>query len=185
MAVGVSAIAISVISLFVAIGHGKTEERLLAASSWPFLVAQSSENGLTVGARILNIRLENSGVGPARVQTVRVMLDGHAVHDRAELMARCCNVPPGSLETQVQLGLVTQNEPIGVLPARDGVDVLGWRELPGNRAIWDNLNAARHRLRFEACFCSVLDECWRSDLIATTHPRSVAFCPAIPDGYAG
>ncbi len=40
MAIAISAITISVISLFVAIEHGKTEEKLVAANSWPFVIFQ-------------------------------------------------------------------------------------------------------------------------------------------------
>ena len=185
MAIAFSAIMISVISLFVAIEHGKTEEKLVAANSWPFLVFKSSEDGLVVGSRVLDLRLQNSGVGPARVQSFRMTLDGRPVHDHSELMTRCCGVAPTSLEEQVRLGLVTQNEPVGVIPARDGVDVFGWRERPGNQAVWDRLNMARHRLRLQACYCSVLDECWTSDLTPTAHPRRIGQCPAEPDGYVG
>ncbi len=185
MAIAISAITISVISLFVAIEHGKTEEKLVAANSWPFVIFQSSENGLVIGDRVLDIRLQNSGVGPARVQYVKVMLDGRPVHDHSELLARCCGVVPTSLEQQVRLGLVSQNEAIGVLPARDGVDLLAWRERPGGEAVWAKLNTARHRLRFEACYCSVLDECWISDLTPTARPQRVGQCPADSDGYSG
>ena len=185
MAIAISAITISVISLFVAIEHGKTEEKLVAANSWPFLVFQSSENGLVVGSRVLDLRLQNSGVGPARVQSVKVILNGHPIHNHSELMTRCCGLAPVSLEDQVQLGLVSQNGPVGVLPARDGIDILGWRERPGNQAFWSKLNTARHRLQFEACYCSVLDECWKSDLTPTASPRRVDKCPTEPDGYSG
>jgi hypothetical protein len=185
MAIALSAITISVISLFVAIAHGKTEEKLVAASSWPFVVVQSSQNGLVVGDRIVDLRLQNSGVGPARVQSVKVMLDGRPVHDHSELMARCCGVAPMSLEDQVRLGLVNQNDAVGVVPAREGVDILAWRERPGQDAVWSRLNAARRRLRFQACYCSVLDDCWTSDLTPTAHPQPVNQCPVDKDGYSG
>jgi hypothetical protein len=185
LAIALSAIAISVISLFVAIGHGRTEEKLVAASSWPFLTFQTTRNGLQAGSRVIDLRVQNSGVGPARVQWMRMTLDGTTIRSRADLMSRCCGVPAGTAEEQVRRGLVTQNEPIGVLPARDGVDVLAWRELPGNAATWAKLDGVRHRLKTEACYCSVLDECWSSDLTATAQPHRVDQCEAIADGYTG
>lgn len=185
LAIALSAITISVISLFVAIEHGRTEEKLVAASSWPFLTFQTSKNGLQAGSRVIDLHLQNSGVGPARVQWVRVSLDGTPVRNRAELMSRCCGVPAGPVEEQVRRGLVTQNQPIGVLPARDGVTVLAWRELPGNAATWDRLDSARHRLKMRACYCSVLDECWTSDLTATAQPRHIDQCEPVTDGYSG
>lgn len=185
LAIALSAIAISLISLFVAIEHGRTEERLVAASSWPFVTFRTSSNGLRPGGRVIDLRLENSGVGPARVRWLRMWLDGRPVRDRAELMGRCCGVPAGTGEQQVGRGLVSQNPPVGVLPARDGVDLLAWRELPGDPATWRRLDGARHRLRTQACYCSVLDECWNSDLTATAEPAPVRRCDPIPDGYAG
>jgi hypothetical protein len=185
LAVALSAIAISVISLFVAIGHGRTEEKLVAASSWPFLTFQTIKNGLQAGSRVIDLRVQNSGVGPARVQWVKMTLDGTPIRNRSELMSRCCDVSAGTAEEQVRLGLVTQNEPIGVLPAREGVDMLAWRELPGNAATWTRLDGIRHHLKTEACYCSVLDECWRSDLTATAQPHHVERCEPISDGYTG
>jgi uncharacterized membrane protein YhfC len=38
-----SAITISVISLFVAITHGRTEEKMVAANSWPFLTFETEK----------------------------------------------------------------------------------------------------------------------------------------------
>ncbi len=184
MAIAVSAITISVISLFVAIEHGKTEEKLVAANSWPFLVFQTTDNGFATDSRTLNFRLQNSGVGPARVRSFKVTLDGRLVHNHAELMARCCGVATASLEQQFAMGLISQNDAVGVLPARDGVNVLAWRERPGHEQIWNSLNAARQRLRFEACYCSVLDECWTSDLTSTSNPHRVEQCPIDTDGYS-
>ena len=185
LAIAVSAITISIISLFVAIEHGRTEEKLVAANSWPFLVYQTSSNGLEVGGRRLALRLVNSGVGPARVEWVRMKLDGRSIRSRAELMARCCGVAAGSPMEQVKAGLVSQNEVVGVLPAREGVTFLAWRETPTNRATWDRLDAARRRLAFEACYCSVLDECWLSDLTPTARPKRTGQCEPASDGYTG
>ena len=184
MVIAVSAITISVISLFVAVAHGRTEEKLVAANSWPFLVFKSSQNGLVAGSRTVVLGLQNSGVGPARVQSVEIMLDGRPVHTFDELMSRCCGLSPKPPLEQLALGLQTRNDVVGVLPAREGVSFLAWREGGRDPDVWNRLNAARHRLTFKACYCSVLDECWTSDLTPTAKPRPVAQCEASPDGYA-
>jgi len=183
--IAVSAITISVISLFVAIEHGRIEGKLVAANSWPFLVFKSSENGLVVGSRVLDLRLENSGVGPARVESVEIDLDGRPLRDHTDLMSRCCGAPDPDLLHQVREGLISQNELIGVLPAREGVDFLAWRELPGNDKLWSALNTARNRLTFHVCYCSVLDECWNTDLTPVAHPRPVRECKTSSNDYAG
>ena len=185
LAMAISAITISIISLFVAVAHGRTEEKLVAASSWPFLTFSTSKNGLEAGGWTIDLRLQNSGVGPARVKWIRLVLDGKPVRDSADLMKRCCGVASAPVDEQVRRGLVSQNSPVGVLPAREGVDVLAWRERSGNGAIWSKLESAGYRLRTEACYCSVLADCWISDLIATAEPRHVSQCPSVSDGYSG
>jgi len=185
IAIALSAITISVISLFVAVAHGRTEEKLVAASSWPFLTFYTEKNGLDAGAWSIYLILQNSGVGPARVKWLRMNLDGKPIRDRADLMSRCCGVPDGTNDQQIPLGLVSENPPIGVLPARDRVEMLTWRARPGHEAIIAKLDGVRHRLRAEACYCSVLDDCWISDLTATADPRHVDRCQPISDGYAG
>ena len=139
LAMAISAITISIISLFVAVAHGRTEEKLVAASSWPFLTFSTSKNGLEAGGWTIDLRLQNSGVGPARVKWIRLVLDGKPVRDSADLMKRCCGVPSAPVDEQVRRGLVSQNSPVGVLPAREGVDVLAWRERSGNGVIWSKL----------------------------------------------
>jgi hypothetical protein len=186
MAVAFCAIAISVISLFIAVENGRTERRLVAASSWPFLVFDPQEQGLARGSRITLLRVENSGVGPARVQSAIVRLDGKPVRSRIELLSRCCGMSPASdPDRQVELGLWAQNSVVGVIPAREGVNFLGLRERSGNEKLWQAFHLAAHRLSFEVCYCSVLDECWRTDLASTTTPTPVRRCPPRADGYAG
>ena len=55
--------------------------------------------------------------------------------------------------------------------------VLEYAADPAQLAIWDGLNSARVALEFDACYCSVLDECFRSDLVSMT-PTRVDACPA-------
>ena len=183
LVIALSAITISVISLFVAIGHGRTEERLVAASSWPFLTFDTEKDGLDTDGWTIFLRLQNSGVGPARVKWLRMSLDGKPIRGRSDLMNRCCGVPDGTADQQVKIGLVSQNPPVGILPARNAVEMLTWRARPGNGAILSKLDGVRHRLKTEACYCSVLDECWISDLTATADPRKVDQCQPIADGY--
>jgi len=94
MAVAFSAITISVISLFIAVDNGRTERKLVAASSWPFLVFEKSLNGgPEAGSRVVSLGIENGGVGPARVQSAVVRLDGRIVRSREEILSICCGMP--------------------------------------------------------------------------------------------
>jgi hypothetical protein len=184
--VAFSAIAISVISLFIAVDNGRTERKLVAASSWPFLVFDKSLNGgLEAGSRVVGLGIENGGVGPARVQSAVVRLDGRIVRSREEILSICCGMPEATdPDGQVKVGLVTENPIVGVLAAKDSVTFLAMRERPGNAALWNAFRALRG-LTFQVCYCSVLDDCWLTDLKSTTTPTPVMACPARRDGYRG
>jgi hypothetical protein len=183
MVLAFSAITISIISLFVAIEHGRTEEKLVAASSWPFVVYDVSTSGLTEGSRTITLSVANSGVGPARIQSARVLLDGKPVHNRGELLARCCGFAGGDVAAQIRDGLRSQNPIIGVLTARDATEVLSIQQTPTNTAQWKRLDAIHPRLSLFACYCSVLDDCWTTDLHSTTYPHPVPRCTPGPDDY--
>ena len=182
-AVALSAILISVISLLVAIDHGRNEERLLAASSWPFVTFGTEKRGLEAGGWTIYLNLRNSGIGPARIKWLHLTLDGRPVRSRADLMRRCCGITDGHLDKAIARGLVSDNDPTGVLPARDRVDILTWRPRHGNAATLRQLDDALGRLHAQACYCSVLGDCWTSNLTASGEPRQIAACAPIADGY--
>jgi hypothetical protein len=46
---------------------------------------------------------------------------------------------------------------------------------PANRTAWVLLDKARFELKFDACYCSVLGECWRSNL-RDIEPEPVKSC---------
>lgn len=184
LAIAVAAISISLISLFVAIQQGQTERKLLAASSWPFLNYVTERDGLAPDPVLVLLRIENAGVGPARLRSMVVRYKGAVVHSHAELLAACCGLPPASQAQEIALGLSNKNSPIGIYPARESVTFLGWRRTTAGAAVWDRLDQARHQLTFDLCYCSVLGECWRSDLKQTSDPKPVEQCPAAgPDDY--
>ncbi|MGC2128844.1 MAG: hypothetical protein WA629_02000, partial [Candidatus Aquilonibacter sp.] len=74
--VGLSAIIISVASLWVALRADRTQEQLLQASVWPY-VEYFSSDATQNGDKRLAFELRNAGVGPAIVRTFAVEYNGH------------------------------------------------------------------------------------------------------------
>src|SRR5438045_7304822 len=79
MTVAFSALFISVVSLGIAILHGRTMEkmaeanaRLVAANSWPFL-SYSAGTNTTNGVTRIHMRVVNSGVGPAKIESAELV----------------------------------------------------------------------------------------------------------------
>jgi hypothetical protein len=72
---GVSAVSISFISLFLAIANGRAMERLVQSNSWPFIQIGTSdvEPDSTPHIRFFIV---NKGVGPARIESLEVTYNG-------------------------------------------------------------------------------------------------------------
>lgn len=177
---GVSAVFISVISLVVSIQHGKTMEKmveqnqkLVAASTMPFLSTFGSQLDPETHQRSLHLILKNGGVGPAIIDTFQVRFKGVAYANSGPLLRACCSQAlPADGNTS---GILYSNVTGTTLPARETLDFL---ELdPATPvALQQSVDSARKEMTFSACYCSVLDECWQTDFEAA-RPKPVAACP--------
>jgi hypothetical protein len=179
--IAVSAIVVSVISLTVAIHHGRVQERLVAANSWPFLFWNPSVDQDDRGQRF-SIYIANSGVGPALLKGLVVRYGGKPVRGWVELLQECCGVERGAELDPPALGFFTGGHPKGVIAPGETRTLLSLTRLPQNPQLWERLMAARLKLEFEACYCSIIDECWKSDLRGL-EPTPVDECEAGPDDY--
>ena len=173
MAVALSALFVSIVSLAIAIHHGDAMDRLVAANSWPFLM-YDTESIDPQGNRRISLKIENSGVGPARIQTFEVWWQGQPVSTASELLQRCCMTDakaPIDPATARSLDLVIGQIASRVLRAGAAESFLSLELKEANAAIWHRLDIARLQLRMRACYCSVFDECWETDLVQTSAKR--------------
>lgn len=172
-----TAILLSVISLYVAVENATTQRAMVSASTWPFVGIGLNNNANDKGDIVISVG--NSGVGPAKLQSFEVFYKGRPVSTGIELLQHCC-------------GLSTDRKKIGaavighmfvsivddiVLKAGEDIPVLTLRPDTGNPKLAEGLIAALGDLRFRGCYCSVLDECWISDL-SSTRVKKVRQCPA-------
>jgi hypothetical protein len=180
--IALAAIVISLISLGVGIHHGKVQERLVAANSWPFLQWGPSHDDAADQQRF-SIYIVNSGAGPALLKGLVVRYKDQPVRGWYELLRECCGVErtPRSLDLAA-LGFVSGGQPKGVIQPNGKVTLISLARLPHNLQVWEQLSGARRDLEFEACYCSILGECWKSDL-QTLDPQATAECRGGPDDY--
>lgn len=178
-----AAILISLVSLLVAYLNARNEERMVAASSWPFLVYTTDRNSNVGRVATIKMRIENDGVGPARLKSLVVRYHGRPVHGFVELLQACCGLKRGvAPETLLRLGLMEESRPVGIYSPREGATMLQMSRV--DPALWDKLAIARLHLNFQACYCSVLGECWISDLRSNTDPVPFGHCDVNnPDNY--
>jgi hypothetical protein len=165
----------------VAIHHGRVQERLVAANSWPFLFWSTSVDQDANGQRF-SIYIANSGVGPALLKGLVVRYAGKPVRGWVELLQGCCGVERQAEVDPPSLGFFTGGRPKGVIAPGETRTLISLTRLPQNPQLWERLMAARLELEVEACYCSILGECWKSDLRGL-EPARVDECVAGPDDY--
>ena len=175
MVIALSAIFISAVSLVVAIEHGRTERDLVAANSWPFLRAMLN-NGYNDG-RDVAIGLSSGGVGPAKLKSLEIFYDGKPVSSSYDLLRRCCGLASDMATRRRQLPHDRTYAIIDESVLRPGEEaaVLVVHKDASAPEIPTRFSDSLLRISFRACYCSVFDECWVSNLRTTT-PQRVRRC---------
>jgi len=174
--IGGAAVAISAISLQVALNANQTQERLLAASTWPH-VQYGTGNGLDDGTPAITLSLANAGVGPARVRSVRLRHEGVVMPDADALLRACCTPGAGNLTT-------ITSDPVQVLVPGDSTIFLRYDRAGPDDPVFTALNSVRWNVEVEVCYCSVLDDCWmlvtRPRETQPREPAPIKQCPVVP-----
>ena len=179
-----SAIFISIVSLMISIHHGHTMEKLVEAnekqvraSTLPMLHFTTGNLDSTDKIRMIHFDLANGGTGPALIEWLRVKWNDVPTAGPRDFLDRCCangssSSAPRSYWFNTASGMnlpATQSQMVFYVRA-DNSDPDFYRRLDTD---------ARFRIQAEACYCSVLDECWITNF--KTRAKMVKSCEAIPD----
>jgi hypothetical protein len=179
------------VALYAALNEADAVRKQLDASVWPNIepgtdrwskeaVARRSEFAGVEGP-MFRFTVLNSGIGPAKIQSVRIRVDGVAHRNWNSLLTALTGEEPG--EEGFEFGTST----IGgrVIPAGNQVNPL---TLIGERA--EKVIAAlpgregTQRVTLEICYCSVYDRCWVTEddpSTADSEPAPVKKCPDYGD----
>lgn len=196
IALGLSAMFVSVVTLFVAIEHGRTMERMadanmrmVEANSWPF-VAFDTHNINEKGAPEVRLVLTNEGIGPARIETFELWWREKPISSPSQLLKTCCatNPDPQKNRALTSVGLASPR----ILRAGEHVDFFALDYSATNPELFETFNRERDYIRTRICYCSVFDECWikqgglelfQQDQSKVVHPERVKTCPMPPTPY--
>jgi hypothetical protein len=161
------AVLVSIASVTISINGNRTQERLLAASVWPYLSFDSGNTSDDGQRKVIDIAVTNSGNGPARVKEFSVEYDHQVMANAGDLISRCCQFTAPNIITSPAVGKVLRpGEAVHLLQLPFAAEIAdGWRRLDKQR-----FNVILH-----TCYCSTLNECWttRSD---QTDPVAVSAC---------
>jgi hypothetical protein len=174
--IGGTAVFLSCISVFIAVHHGQTMEKLVEANSWPSLSVTSSNVNEAGTADDITFDLANNGVGLARVDTLQIFYKGVRQTSFPELLKTCCDTK-GQKISYAYSSIVDQ-----VVPARTTIHFV---RLPHatSPALWDAFNKARTQVNVLTCYCSVFEECWISDTRARRPERVTQCTQPVADNF--
>lgn len=179
VAIALSVLSVSTASLVFSLYTGsalnalvRENARLVRASSTPlltFTTGNISDDGV---ARI-SFAVSNSGTGPARIVWFQIRNNG-AAYANLQALAQSSGtpLPPTNILTR----------PLVQTLLRPGEDrsIIEWNRPASTGpelAAWQAVERARFNYQVEACYCSLLGDCWESTLNADD-PRPVAECRA-------
>ena len=154
---GVSAIVISVVSLFVAVHHGQTMEKMVSASTWPY-VDFAFSNSTPQGEPVVSLLVLNSGVGPAKIESFELLYEGKPLAGGRDLLDTCCQKPG-----EGRPGFFNSTVTDRVLPARENIVFFNQKPDTFTPDQAQRLRDMLPKLKARICYCSVLQECWIRD----------------------
>ncbi len=145
------ALAVSIFALAIGAWQTRLMQTQARASVWPHLEVGYTYNS-NVDENGFIWRIDNNGVGPARIETVTLTLDGKPMQNwpqvlqalgfkgerRVSTTSLAGEVIPPSLNRETAIETIRVNERETALVFKNAVD----------------------RFRMDICYCSVYDDCW-------------------------
>lgn len=171
----VSAVVISVMSLFLTLQHGRVMERMVEATTWPYVIAGTSTHNPD-GTPHPTLWIANKGVAPAKIQSIEVFYRGKALADPQALLKTALTPADPARHFRA----LTSDILDSVLSAREVVNLMdldGKDYSPDEQA---KLGETFDKLTFRICYCSVFDECSVLDTRKALRPFALKAC-TVPD----
>ena len=158
------AIGISIAALLISVMEVLAVKDDQRAQVWPYLAIAESYSG--EGFRL---NLSNKGIGPARVRTAVMLLDGEPITDLNTAILQTLGP-----DDAFGYDLYRSNNPApGVMSPDEEIILFG---VPWEERTRKLTQAWNGRVEIEVCYCSVYDDCWMARL-SRGEPESVEACP--------
>lgn len=180
-AMGGAALLVSAVSLLVAVEHGHTMEKLVQANSLPNAEIQVGVvEGRTPGSAALAITVANSGVGPARIESLEIFHAGQPVTQPDQLV----RLLKAAGDAATIIGNVDGESVTGTLVGA-GATKTAFKFSAGDGALWSRpMLALGTKLETRICYCSVFDDCYVSDSrVRRGRATRADACPAIKTAF--
>ncbi len=162
---------IAVIALYATLTESEAVRQQTAAAVWPFVQVSIADydSGDSAG---FTLSFKNSGVGPARVRALRVIIDGQPMRDWEHAVAHL----GGKVDDRVGRSFVSDR----VLSPEEQVNLISVTDPALARQFQAAIANPQNTIAF--CYCSIFDDCWLADSRRDAlSPEPVEQCPDFGD----
>ena len=167
----VAGVFIAIVALYAALTESAAVRQQTAAAVWPFVQLSIADRDSAESAEF-TMSLTNAGVGPARMHTLRLIIDGEPTRDWAHAVTQL----GGELTNQVGRDFVSNR----VLSPNEKVDMISITDPDLARQFQAVITNPETSITY--CYCSIFDECWLVDSRRDIqNPESVEDCPDFGD----
>ncbi|MCF8880544.1 hypothetical protein L5876_12025 [Hyphobacterium sp. SN044] len=163
----VGAMVVGLAALFVAWDQARVMRAQQHAAVYPVIQVDGFQS-TTPSHASLGIRVRNTGVGPALIESVTLYQDGE---ERADLSSYLEQLPAGydtswAALTGRSMAAGEEVTPIELVWARRDIDL---EDLISASQAWDHWE-------MEICYCSVFERCWRTSPLGGARAERVRHC---------
>ncbi|WP_417449185.1 hypothetical protein [Kordiimonas sp.] len=185
LVIAVCAVLISAASFVASYMQSEAAFRQVKAETWPYLQLDSGNVDSVTGDRIITVKLENVGVGPADVKSFELYYKDEHVKTVYQFIPMCCAAASDMrMPALTAAGFITSTPAPKILASGAASLVFALPETTENAALWAVLDKARFDLRARGCYCSLLGECYETDFVSA--PIGVEACRVNPKlNYSG
>lgn len=171
LVIALCAVLISAASFIATYVQSEASLNQVKAETWPYLQIDHGNLDDNLQKEVYYI-LENVGVGPAKVKSFRIKLQDQYLHNSSHLVQLVFD-EDGNAGCDKKC-IITNTVSPKILPQGDSLKLFSLLPDEDNLPLWYTLNTIRWRLKPEACYCSLLDECFETNF--DTEPTPVDEC---------
>ncbi len=163
----IMAVLIGACALVVSFYTANLQNAQVRAQTWPYVQMWQSNVDRSFS-------ISNRGIGPARIADVKLRIDGKEVSgfDQAIKLLQPKAEPVSTLQSYFARRVLSPNEDVKMIQFESD-------------AHFDIFMKNRSRIRFEVCYCSVLNECYLLDENAATEQKYITEVKQCPVGKPG
>ena len=148
----VAGVFIAVVALYAALTESAAVRQQTAAAVWPFVQFATEDSNSGKSAEFA-MYFTNTGVGPARMRTMRLAIDDEPIRD----WDHAVTLFGGQLTDQVSRNFVSNR----ILSP--GEKVVAFSTTEPDLARRFRASVANPGSSIAFCYCSIFDECWLAD----------------------